>query len=106
MDERNISKVNLAVINMQDIPDIERNSSASILKGLLIRYDHLFETSFHYSMGWHGAPYKSADYSYWQLQAHFHPPLLRSASVRKLCWDMTCLQRRNLTLLLSKQPID
>ena len=27
---------------------------ADIMKKLLIRYDNLFETSFPYSMGWHG----------------------------------------------------
>ena len=27
---------------------------ADIMKKLLIKYDNLFETSFPYSMGWHG----------------------------------------------------
>ena len=27
---------------------------AAIMKRLLIKYDNLFETSFPYSMGWHG----------------------------------------------------
>jgi UDPglucose--hexose-1-phosphate uridylyltransferase len=40
--------------------------------------------SFPYSMGWHGAPFEpGADTAHWQLHAHFHPPLLRSASIRK-----------------------
>jgi UDPglucose--hexose-1-phosphate uridylyltransferase len=34
-------------------------------------------------MGWHGAPYSEGDQSHWQLHAHFYPPLLRSATVRK-----------------------
>jgi UDPglucose--hexose-1-phosphate uridylyltransferase len=55
----------------------------------LIRYDNLFEVSFPYGMGWHGAPSGGALASnggkgdHWQLHAHFYPPLLRSATVRK-----------------------
>lgn len=54
-----------------------------ILRDLTARYDNLFECSFPYSMGWHGAPFNSASSDHWQLHAHFYPPLLRSASVRK-----------------------
>ena len=50
---------------------------------MLTRYDNLFEHPFPYSMGWHGAPFEEGDISHWQLHAHFYPPLLRSASVRK-----------------------
>ena len=60
-----------------------RNSLADILGRLLARYDRLFETPFPYSMGWHGAPFEAASNDHWQLHAHFYPPLLRSASVRK-----------------------
>jgi UDPglucose--hexose-1-phosphate uridylyltransferase len=34
-------------------------------------------------MGWHGAPAPATDHDHWQLHAHFYPPLLRSAAVRK-----------------------
>ena len=44
------------VLRLPDLLDDERDSLASILKRLLTRYDNLFETSFPYSMGWHGAP--------------------------------------------------
>ena len=54
------------------------------MKRLLTKYDNLFECSFPYSMGWHGAPtgpgYKEEDYGYWQLHALYYPPLLRSAT--------------------------
>jgi len=53
----------------------------SMLARLQRGYDALFATPFPYSMGWHGTPDASA--SHWQLHAHFYPPLLRSASVRK-----------------------
>ena len=65
------------------VNEAEKNALADILKRLLTRYDNLFEVSFSYSMGWHGAPFGDEDYSHWQLHAHFYPPLLRSATVRK-----------------------
>ena len=65
----------------------EHRSLANILKRCLTRYDNLFETSFPYSMGWHQAPGIVAgmdnNRDHWQLHAHFYPPLLRSATVRK-----------------------
>ena len=65
----------------------EHRSLAQILKRCLTRYDNLFETSFPYSMGWHQAPGVLAgmdnNRDHWQLHAHFYPPLLRSATVKK-----------------------
>jgi UDPglucose--hexose-1-phosphate uridylyltransferase len=71
------------VLRLPDLTDAARNNLADILKRLLTRYDNLFETSFPYSMGWHGAPTLAGDYTHWQLHAHFYPPLLRSATVKK-----------------------
>ncbi len=71
------------VLRLPDLGDAEREALAAILKRLLIRYDNLFATSFPYSMGWHGAPFAPDDQAHWQLHAHFYPPLLRSATVRK-----------------------
>jgi UDPglucose--hexose-1-phosphate uridylyltransferase len=74
------------VLRLPDLDDAQRHALADILKRLLVRYDNLFETSFPYSMGWHGAPTGPAlseELDHWQLHAHFYPPLLRSATVRK-----------------------
>ncbi|MCO5194456.1 MAG: UDP-glucose--hexose-1-phosphate uridylyltransferase [Anaerolineae bacterium] len=71
------------VLRVNDLADSERDDLADILKRMLTRYDNLFETSFPYSMGWHGAPFDDGENSHWQLHAHFYPPLLRSATVRK-----------------------
>jgi UDPglucose--hexose-1-phosphate uridylyltransferase len=68
---------------MPELADDEREALADVLRRLLVRYDNLFEHPFPYSMGWHGAPGESGDDGHWQLHAHFFPPLLRSASVRK-----------------------
>ena len=71
------------VQRLPDITDAERDSLANVLKRVLIRYDNLFEVSFPYSMGWHGAPTDGRDNPHWQLHAHWYPPLLRSATVKK-----------------------
>jgi len=87
------------VLRLPDLTDAERDALADILKRLLTRYDNLFETSFPYSMGWHGAPLDDADYSHWHLHAHFYPPLLRSATVRKwmVGYEMLGEAQRDLT---------
>ncbi|MFQ5420621.1 MAG: UDP-glucose--hexose-1-phosphate uridylyltransferase [Anaerolineae bacterium] len=87
------------VHQLPDLADGERSSLAAILKQLLIRYDNLFATSFPYSMGWHGAPFAAGDQSHWQLHAHFYPPLLRSATVKKFMvgFEMLGEAQRDLT---------
>jgi len=59
------------VARLPDLQSSERISLAEILKRLLTRYDNLFEVSFPYSMGWHGAPSGIEDFAHWQLHAHF-----------------------------------
>jgi UDPglucose--hexose-1-phosphate uridylyltransferase len=77
----------------------EQESLASVLKLLLVKYDNLFEISFPYSMGWHGAPQDNNDRTFWHLHAHFYPPLLRSATVRKFMvgYEMLAEAQRDLT---------
>ncbi len=66
---------------------------------LTSRYDNLFTCSFPYSMGWHGAPFNGEQNDHWQLHAHFYPPLLRSATVRKFMvgYEMLAETQRDLT---------
>ena len=71
-----------------------------ILGRLLRRYDGLFSCDFPYSMGWHGAPHGLGDDSaHWRLHAHFLPPLLRSATVRKhmVGFELLAETQRDLT---------
>ncbi|MCA9969387.1 MAG: UDP-glucose--hexose-1-phosphate uridylyltransferase [Anaerolineales bacterium] len=87
------------VLRLPDLADAERDALAAILKRLLTRYDNLFGTSFPYSMGWHGAPYAADSQAHWQLHAHFYPPLLRSATVKKFMvgFEMLGEAQRDLT---------
>lgn len=50
-------------------------------------------------MGWHGAPLDNGNYAHWQLHAHFYPPLLRSATVKKFMvgYEMLGEAQRDLT---------
>jgi UDPglucose--hexose-1-phosphate uridylyltransferase len=86
------------VLRLPDLTSTERDALADILKRLLTRYDNLFETSFPYSMGWHGAP-PDGRYKHWQLHAHIYPPLLRSATVKKFMvgYEMLAEAQRDLT---------
>jgi UDPglucose--hexose-1-phosphate uridylyltransferase len=87
------------VLRLPDLTDSERDGLADIVKRLTIRYDNLFETEFPYTMGWHGAPTDGGDYAHWQLHAHFLPPLLRSATVRKFMvgFEMLAEPQRDMT---------
>ena len=87
------------VATLPDLTEAERDSLTRILKRLLTRYDNLFETSFPYSMGWHGAPAGTGRYPHWQLHAHFYPPLLRSATVKKFMvgYEMLGEPQRDIT---------
>lgn len=87
---------------VQQLPELttpERTALAAILKRLLTRYDNLFTTSFPYSMGWHGQPTDGAAHPHWQLHAHFYPPLLRSATVKKFMvgYEMLGNPQRDIT---------
>lgn len=79
-------------------PSIRRDLSA-LLSAILSAYDRLFDVSFPYSMGWHGAPFNAAPAQHWQLHAHVYPPLLRSASVKKFMvgYELLAQPQRDLT---------
>jgi UDPglucose--hexose-1-phosphate uridylyltransferase len=72
---------------------------SSVIRRLLVRYDNLFNCPFPYSMGWHGAPSDGGDEDAWQLHAHFYPPLLRSATVKKFLvgYEMLAEGQRDMT---------
>ena len=84
---------------LPELDAAQQKDLARILKRLLVKYDNLFECSFPYSMGWHGAPFDGGDNAHWQLHAHFYPPLLRSASVKKFMvgYEMLAEAQRDIT---------
>ncbi|MCK9896453.1 UDP-glucose--hexose-1-phosphate uridylyltransferase [Frankia sp. AgB32] len=88
---------------LTDLDDDGRAGLVGILRLLLTAYDGLFGVPFPYSMGWHGAPggpaAGPASADHWQLHAHFYPPLLRSATVRKFLvgYEMLAGPQRDIT---------
>ncbi|GAB3240112.1 galactose-1-phosphate uridylyltransferase [Pseudaeromonas pectinilytica] len=88
-----------AVKQLPELTEAQRIDLALAMKKLTSRYDNLFQCSFPYSMGWHGAPFNGEENPHWQLHAHFYPPLLRSASVRKFMvgYEMLAETQRDLT---------
>jgi UDPglucose--hexose-1-phosphate uridylyltransferase len=77
----------------------ERASLADALSQLTRRYDSLFDAPFPYSMGFHQKPTDGALHAEWQMHAHFYPPLLRSATIRKFMvgFEMLGSPQRDLT---------
>ena len=88
-----------ALPRLMDATPEQQKDLAIVLKKLTSRYDNLFHTSFPYSMGWHGAPFGQEDTAHWQCHAHFYPPLLRSATVKKFMvgYEMLAESQRDLT---------
>lgn len=91
-------------LRLEALSPAQASDLAEAVKRLTTRYDNLFQCSFPYSMGWHGAPHEAghaddAALRHWQLHAHFYPPLLRSATVRKFMvgFEMLGEAQRDLT---------
>jgi UDPglucose--hexose-1-phosphate uridylyltransferase len=76
-----------------------RPALADIFKQVTTRYDNLFEISFPYSMGFHQSPTDGQEHPEWHFHAHFYPPLLRSATVRKFMvgYEMLAGPQRDIT---------
>jgi len=77
----------------------ERDLLGDVLRRITIRYDNLFETAFPYSMGFHQRPTDGEAHEEWHLHAHYFPPLLRSATVRKFMvgYELLGTPQRDLT---------
>ncbi|MBN1887605.1 MAG: UDP-glucose--hexose-1-phosphate uridylyltransferase [Thermoflexales bacterium] len=87
------------VASLPELSGAERNALADIVKQLTARYDKLFEVSFPYSMGFHQAPTDGKPHPECHLHAHYYPPLLRSATVRKFMvgYELLSEPQRDLT---------
>ena len=84
---------------LSELTPAEMSSLAEALKQVTTRYDNLFEISFPYSMGFHQAPFDGQAHPEWVLHAHYYPPLLRSATVRKFMvgYEMLAMPQRDIT---------
>jgi UDPglucose--hexose-1-phosphate uridylyltransferase len=87
------------VQSIDQLTDAERNNLAAILQRTTARYDRLFQVSFPYSFGFHQKPTDGEPHEEWHFHAHFFPPLLRSATVRKFLvgYEMLAMPQRDIT---------
>jgi len=88
-----------AVSGLDQLDHAERRALAEALQQLTAGYDRLFNVSFPYSMGFHQRPTDGQPHPEWHLHAHFHPPLLRSATVKKFMvgYELLAMPQRDLT---------
>ena len=95
------------VPRLSELTPREVSGLANILKQVTTRYDNLFEISFPYSMGFHQAPCDGQAHPEWVLHAHFYPPLLRSAAVRKFMvgYEMLAMPQRDITPELAAERL-
>jgi UDPglucose--hexose-1-phosphate uridylyltransferase len=84
---------------LDDLNDAERTNLAAILNQVTARYDNLFQVSFPYSGGFHQRPTDGKPHPEWHFHAHFYPPLLRSASIRKFMvgYELLAMPQRDIT---------
>lgn len=82
-----------------DMRENEKDSLASIIRKITIKYDNIFNVSFPYSAGFHPAPTDGKAYPGWHFHMHFYPPLLRSATVKKfrVGYEMLGSPQRDIT---------
>jgi UDPglucose--hexose-1-phosphate uridylyltransferase len=85
--------------SLPELNDNERVALADILRQLTTKYDNLFKTPFPYTMGFHQRPTDNGNYPGFHLHAHFYPPLLRSATVKKFMvgYEMLAMPQRDIT---------
>ena len=87
------------VSTFTDFTDAQSAGLADALKRITTCYDQLFQISFPYTMGFHQRPTDGEPHPEWQFHAHFYPPLLRSAEIRKFMvgFEMLGMPQRDIT---------
>jgi UDPglucose--hexose-1-phosphate uridylyltransferase len=84
---------------MNEFTEADAHGLSDILHRVTSTYDKVFGVPFPYSMGFHQAPTDGADHPEWHFHAHFYPPLLRSATIRKFMvgFEMLGTPQRDIT---------
>ena len=87
------------VASLPDLNPAQVAGLADVFRKVTTQYDNLFEVSFPYSMGFHQGTFDGVAHLGQHLHAHFFPPLLRSATVRKFMvgFELLSMPQRDLT---------
>jgi len=93
--------------SMPELNDSEVPQLAGALKQIVSIYDRVFGVPFPYSMGFHQTPSDGSQHPEWHFHAHFYPPLLRSATVRKFMvgFEMLGNPQRDITPELAAEKL-
>ncbi len=85
--------------SMHEFTTEDVRSLSDILQRVTSTYDKVFRVPFPYSMGFHQSPTDGSDYPECHFHAHFYPPLLRSATIRKFMvgFEMLGTPQRDIT---------
>jgi UDPglucose--hexose-1-phosphate uridylyltransferase len=85
--------------SMNEFNSSEAHSLSQTLQRVTSTYDKVFGVPFPYSMGFHQSPTDGTDHPESHFHAHFYPPLLRSATIRKFMvgFEMLGTPQRDIT---------
>ena len=93
--------------SLPELTGAEVTQLSAALKQLVSTYDRVFDVPFPYSMGFHQAPSDGSQHPECHFHAHFYPPLLRSATVRKFMvgFEMLGTPQRDITAELAAEKL-
>src|SRR5256885_566755 len=85
--------------SMNDFTPEDARALSAILHRVTSICDRVFGVPFPYSMGFHQSPCDDEPHPEWHFHAHFYPPLLRSAIIRKFMvgFEMLGMPQRDIT---------
>jgi UDPglucose--hexose-1-phosphate uridylyltransferase len=87
------------IASMNEFGADEIRTLSDILQRVTSTYNKVFDVPFPYSMGFHQSPTDGSEHPEWHFHAHFYPPLLRSATIRKFMvgFEMLGTPQRDIT---------
>jgi UDPglucose--hexose-1-phosphate uridylyltransferase len=93
--------------SMNDFSPEDARALSDILHRVTSTYDKVFDVPFPYSMGFHQSPCDGEQHPEWHFHAHFYPPLLRSASIRKFMvgFEMLGTPQRDITAEIAAERL-
>lgn len=93
--------------SMDEFTDQDIRELSVILKQITSTYDKVFSAPFPYSMGFHQSPTDGTEHPEWHFHAHFYPPLLRSATIRKFMvgFEMLGTPQRDITAEIAAERL-
>ena len=85
--------------SMNEFTSDDARNISLMLHRVTSTYDKVFGVPFPYSMGFHQSPTDGAEHPECHFHAHFYPPLLRSATIRKFMvgFEMLGNAQRDIT---------